>query len=110
MIPHSRPTLGKEETAAALAVLRTGQIAQGERVTAFEKALAKQVGVGDAAAVSSGTAALQLSLLALGIGEGNEVVIVRPCSTRSAPSEPSPSLPTSTGKPSTSTSAISGAV
>ena len=75
MIPHSRPTLGKEETAAALAVLRTGQIAQGERVTAFEKALAKQVGVGDAAAVSSGTAALQLSLLALGIGEGNEVVI-----------------------------------
>ena len=75
MIPHSRPTIGKEETAAALAVLRSGQIAQGERVAAFEKALAVQVGVGDAAAVSSGTAALQLALPALGIGEGDEVVI-----------------------------------
>jgi dTDP-4-amino-4,6-dideoxygalactose transaminase len=75
MIPHSRPTLGKEESAAALAVLHSGQIAQGERVTAFEKALAARVGVGDAAAVSSGTAALQLALLALGAGEGDEIVI-----------------------------------
>lgn len=75
MIPHSRPTLGKEESAAALAVLRSGQIAQGVQVSAFEKALAAQVGVGHAAAVSSGTAALQLALLALGAGEGDEVVI-----------------------------------
>ena len=74
-IPHSRPTLGKEESAAVLAVLRSGQIAQGGRVADFEKALAAQVGVGNAAAVSSGTAALQMALLALGAGEGDEVVI-----------------------------------
>jgi dTDP-4-amino-4,6-dideoxygalactose transaminase len=74
-IPHSRPTLGPEEEAAVAAVLRSGQLAQGERVSAFEEALAAQAGVGGAAAVSSGTAALHLALLALGIGEGDEVII-----------------------------------
>jgi len=74
-IPHSRPTLGPEETAAVAAVLQSGQLAQGEQVAAFEEALASQVGVGGAVAVSSGTAALQLALRALGVGEGDEVII-----------------------------------
>jgi len=75
MIPHSRPTLDHEECAAVTAVLRSGQIAQGEEVSRFEGALAALVGVRGAAAVSSGTAALHLALLALDIGEGDEVVI-----------------------------------
>jgi perosamine synthetase len=75
LIPHSRPTIDQEEVNAALAVLRTGQLAQGEKVLQFEKALASLIGVGGAVAVSSGTAALHLSLLAMEIGEGDEVVI-----------------------------------
>jgi perosamine synthetase len=75
MIPHSRPTIDHEEIAAVTAVLESGQLAQGEQVLQFEKALALLIGVGGAVAVSSGTAALHLSLLALEIGEGDEVVI-----------------------------------
>jgi perosamine synthetase len=75
MISHSRPTIGQDDIDAVDAVLRSGQLVQGERVLEFEKALASLVGVGGAAAVSSGTAGLHLSLLALGVGEGDEVVI-----------------------------------
>ncbi|MCX5839563.1 MAG: DegT/DnrJ/EryC1/StrS family aminotransferase [Deltaproteobacteria bacterium] len=75
MIPHSRPTIDEEEINAAVAVLRSGHLAQGEQVLQFEKALALMIGVGGAVAVSSGTAALHLSLLALEIGEGDEVMI-----------------------------------
>lgn len=75
MIPHSRPTIGQDEEDAVHAVLRSGQLVQGERVQAFEKALAALIGAGGAAAVSSGSAGLHLSLLALGVGEGDEVVI-----------------------------------
>ncbi|MHB9096567.1 MAG: DegT/DnrJ/EryC1/StrS family aminotransferase [Syntrophales bacterium] len=75
MIPHSRPTLDHEEAAAVTRVLMSGQVAQGDEVLNFEKALASLIGVNSAAAVSSGTAALHLSLLALEIGAGDEVVI-----------------------------------
>ena len=75
MIPHSRPTIDQEEINAAVAVLQSGRLAQGEQVLQFEKALASLIGVGGAVAVSSGTAALHLSLLALEISEGDEVVI-----------------------------------
>ncbi|MEW6334453.1 MAG: DegT/DnrJ/EryC1/StrS family aminotransferase [Thermodesulfobacteriota bacterium] len=75
LIPHSRPTIDREEVDAAAAVLRSGQLAQGEKVLQLEAALASLIGVGGAVAVSSGTAALHLSLLALEIGEGDEVVI-----------------------------------
>lgn len=74
-IPHSRPTIGQEEAAAVASVLQSGQLAQGEQVLCFEKALASLIGVGGAVAVSSGTAALHLALLALEIGEDDEVVI-----------------------------------
>ena len=75
MIPHSRPTIDQGEIDVAVAVLQSGRLAQGERVLEFEKELASLIGVGAAVAVSSGTAALHLSLLALEIGEGDEVVI-----------------------------------
>ncbi len=75
MIPHSRPTLGPEEAAAATRVLLSGQVAQGEEVGSFEEAVASLAGVRNAAAVGSGTAALHLALLALDIGAGDEVVL-----------------------------------
>ncbi len=75
MIPHSRPTLDQEETNAVTAVLKSGQIAQGEQVLYFEEALASLIGVRGAVAVSSGTAALHLALLALEVGRDDEVVM-----------------------------------
>jgi len=75
IIPHSRPSIDQEEIAAVVSVLQSGRIAQGEQVLSFEKALASMIGVAGAVAVNSGTAALHLALLALGIGENDEVVI-----------------------------------
>lgn len=75
IIPHSRPTIDQEEIAAVTSVLRSGQLAQGEQVLCFENALASLIGVVGAVAVSSGTAALHLALLALEISEDDEVVI-----------------------------------
>jgi len=75
MIPHSKPSLGKEEIEAVNAVIRSGMIAGGEKVVQFEEALAQSLGGGFAAACSSGTAALFLALKALGIGQGDEVAL-----------------------------------
>jgi len=75
IIPHSRPTIGQAEVNAVSKVIASGQIAQGEQVVAFEREFAKRMGVKYAAAVSSGTAALHLSLLSLGISNGAAVVL-----------------------------------
>ncbi|MBI2167172.1 MAG: DegT/DnrJ/EryC1/StrS family aminotransferase [Candidatus Omnitrophica bacterium] len=75
MIPHSKPTLGPEEKQAVAAVLDSGQIAQGRKVEEFEKKLCEFTGRRHGVAVSSGTAALCLSLHALGIGTGDEVIL-----------------------------------
>lgn len=74
-IPHSRPTLGDADVQAVASVLRSGFIAQGAKVVAFERGLAKTLGVRGGVAVSSGTAALHLALLALGVGVGDEVLL-----------------------------------
>jgi dTDP-4-amino-4,6-dideoxygalactose transaminase len=74
MIPISRPLIGSEEEEAVLAVLRSGMIAQGPQVERFEAAFAKVCGASHAVAVSSGTTALQLALLAHGVGPGDEVI------------------------------------
>ena len=75
MIPHSRPTLSEADAEAVARVVLSGQIAQGREVEAFEREVAAFVGQHDAVAVSSGTAALHLALLSLGVGPGAEVVI-----------------------------------
>lgn len=75
MIPHSRPTLDQDDAAAVSAVLESGHLSQGKKVSLFEKALASFVGTRSSVAVSSGTAALHLSLLALKIGQGDEVIL-----------------------------------
>ena len=74
MIPHSRPSLGEDDARAVARVVRGGQIAQGPEVAAFERELAAQLGVPAAAAVSSGTIALELALRALDVGSGDDVV------------------------------------
>jgi dTDP-4-amino-4,6-dideoxygalactose transaminase len=74
MIPIARPMIGAEEQEAVMKVLTTGQLAQGEQTAAFEMAFAEICQVKEAIAVSSGTAALHLALLAHGIGAGDEVI------------------------------------
>jgi perosamine synthetase len=75
MIPVMRPWLGVEEATALQEVITSGWVAQGPRVAAFERALATKVGAPYAVAVSSCTGALHLSLVALAIGPGDEVVV-----------------------------------
>ncbi len=74
MINMAKPQIGEEEKQAVIEVLDSGIIAQGPRVKAFEEAFASMCGVKHAAATSSGTTALQVALLANGVGEGDEVI------------------------------------
>lgn len=74
MINIAKPMIGPEEKQAVLEVLDSGIIAQGPRVKAFEEAFAAMCGVEHAIATTSGTTALHTSLLAHGIGAGDEVV------------------------------------
>ncbi len=71
----ARPDVGEAELAALAEVVASGQLTMGPRVEAFEQALANAVGTAHVVALSSGTAALHLAVLALGIGPGDEVVV-----------------------------------
>lgn len=75
MIRLAWPDLGPEEVAAVAEVFESGQLTMGRRVEEFETELAAACEVEHAVVVSSGTAALHLSVLALGIGPGDEVVV-----------------------------------
>ena len=75
MIPVIKPWLGAEESEAAAAVVASGWIAQGPKVEEFERAFAGFIGCGQAVAVSSGTAALHVAMVLLGLGPGDEVVV-----------------------------------
>jgi perosamine synthetase len=68
------PFIGAEEIAAVERVMRTGQLAQGPEVAAFESEFAAVTGITHAVAVNSGTAALHAGLAAAGIGAGDEVL------------------------------------
>lgn len=76
IIPHNRPSLGVEETVAATRVLQSTWLAQGREVEKFEDEFCDflQIRRGSAVAVASGTAALYLALLALGV-TGKQVAI-----------------------------------
>jgi dTDP-4-amino-4,6-dideoxygalactose transaminase len=74
MIHIARPQIGEEEKAAVLAVLESGQLAQGSVVAEFEEAFAAYCGVKHAIATSNGTTALHVALLAHEIGPGDEVI------------------------------------
>lgn len=73
-ISIAHPIIGEEEIEEVIAVLRSGQLAQGPRAAAFETAFAAYVGAKHVIAVNSGTAALIVALQAHGIGPGDEVI------------------------------------
>jgi dTDP-4-amino-4,6-dideoxygalactose transaminase len=75
-IPVSRPSLGDAEARAAARAIASGWVTQGPEVEAFEREFAAFVGSPHACAVSSGTAALHLALLAVGVKPGDEVITV----------------------------------
>lgn len=75
-IPAAKPLIGDDERAAVDRVLRSGMVAQGPEVAAFESEFSDQLVPGvECIAVSSGTAALHLGLVAAGIGPGDEVIV-----------------------------------
>src|SRR6266852_3945413 len=75
VIAHSRPTLGPEEERAAVRAIRSGMLGGGEEVGRFERDLEKVIGRGRATAVHTGSAALHLALLGLGVGAGDRVIL-----------------------------------
>ena len=75
MIPIAKPFIGAEEMEAVASVLASGIIAEGPKVREFEEEFADYVGVQHAVAVSSGTSALHIALLACGVGDGDEVIL-----------------------------------
>jgi dTDP-4-amino-4,6-dideoxygalactose transaminase len=75
LIRLARPEVGEEELAEIAAVLESGQLTMGPKVDELEGLLAKACGVEHAVAVSSGTAALHLAILALGFEPGDEVLV-----------------------------------
>jgi len=74
-IPLFDLNYGKQEEDAVKQVLRSKWISMGKKTAAFECAFARHLGVRHVVAVSSGTAALHLAMLVLGIKEGDEVVV-----------------------------------
>jgi perosamine synthetase len=73
-IPLAKPEIGEREEELVLEVLRSGRLSLGPVLERFEREFAEWLGVDDAVAVSSGTAALHLGVRQLGWGVGDEVV------------------------------------
>lgn len=74
-IPPAKPLIGEDEIAAVTAVMRSGMVAQGPEVAAFEQEFSEVAGTAECIAVNSGTSALHLGLIAAGIGPGDEVIV-----------------------------------
>jgi perosamine synthetase len=74
-VPFARPFLRGDEGAAVAAVIASGWVSQGRRVSEFEQAFAARVGAPDAVATTSCTTALHLALYASGVGPGDEVIV-----------------------------------
>jgi len=75
MIPAAKPIIGDDERAAVDRVLRSGMLAQGPEVAAFEEEFSKHVGGRHCVAMNSGTSALHLGFIAAGIKAGDEVIV-----------------------------------
>lgn len=74
-IPYGRQIIDEDDIAAVTGVLRGDWLTTGPAVVEFEAAFADAVGAEHAVACSNGTAALHLSMLAAGIGPGDEVIV-----------------------------------
>lgn len=71
----AQPIVGEEEVEAVKEVILSGNYVSGRKVEEFEKAFAGYIGSKYAIAVNSGTAALHIALQAVGVGEGDEVIV-----------------------------------
>jgi perosamine synthetase len=74
-IPIAKPIIGRDVRRAVNKVLRSGNLTQGPEVLAFEREFSLLVNERECVAVNSGTSALHLALLSLGIGVGDEVIV-----------------------------------
>jgi dTDP-4-amino-4,6-dideoxygalactose transaminase len=74
MLRFQPPAIGEEEIAAVAETLRSGWLTSGPRATELEQRMAAYLEAEHVIALASGTAALHLSLVALGIGAGDEVI------------------------------------
>ena len=74
-IPFHQPTIGDDEVRSVVETLKSGWLTTGHKVKTFEEDFARYVGSKYAVAVNSGTAALHLALDAIGITEGDEVIV-----------------------------------
>lgn len=74
-LPYGRQSISEEDIEAVAAVLRSEWLTTGPNVSAFEREFATFTGTSEAVAVSSGTAALHAAVHALGIGDGDEVIV-----------------------------------
>jgi perosamine synthetase len=75
MLPYGRQSVSEADVAAVAAVLRSDWLTTGPKVTEFENALAAAAGVEHAVVLNTGTAALHAAMYALGIGQGDEVLV-----------------------------------
>lgn len=75
MIPAAKPLIGAEERAAVDRVLQSGMMAQGPEVSAFENEFSAIVAGRHCIAVNSGTSGLHMALIAVGIKQGDEVIV-----------------------------------
>lgn len=75
MIPAANPIIGREERKAVDRVLRSGGLAQGPEVAAFEKEFSHHVSGRHSVALNSGTSALHMAFIAAGITAGDEVIV-----------------------------------
>src|SRR5918996_2572545 len=69
------PAIGPEEIEAVTETLRSGWLTSGPRAEELERRLAEYVGARHAVALASGTAAMHLTLVGLGVGPGDEVIV-----------------------------------
>jgi dTDP-4-amino-4,6-dideoxygalactose transaminase len=74
-IPFHSPAIGEDEIQSVIETLKSGWLTTGAKVKTFEADFARYVGSSHAVAVNSGTAALHLALDAIGIKEGDEVIV-----------------------------------
>jgi dTDP-4-amino-4,6-dideoxygalactose transaminase len=74
MLSFQPPAVGEEEIAAVAETIRSGWLTSGPNAAELERRFAEYIGAEHALAVSSGTAAMHLALVALGVGPGDEVI------------------------------------
>jgi dTDP-4-amino-4,6-dideoxygalactose transaminase len=75
MVPHSRPWITAADVRAVARVVRSGRLAEGQEVAGLEAEVGAFLDLPPGVAVHSGTAALHLALVGLGVGPGHEVIL-----------------------------------